>query len=89
MNGAFITLILALSVIFIVICISAFTKKQLSYFYTEVDNNADSIEVTIREILRKMPASEIVVITYGKDAEAVEILQRLKNEFPQIHIIRK
>lgn len=89
MNGAFITLILALSVIFIIICISAFTKKQLSYFYTEVENNADSIEVTLREIIWKTPNSEIVVITYGKDAEAEEILKRLKNEFPQIHIIRR
>lgn len=57
--------------------------------YTKVENNADSIEVTVREILWKTPHSEIAVITYGEDPEAEEILERLKEEFPQIHIIRK
>lgn len=88
MSGTFFALILVLLVIFVIICVNAITKKQISYIYTNAENDADSIEAIVREILWRKSSSEIVIAVYGEDDEADEILKRLRKDFPQIHIIR-
>ena len=88
MSGAYISIVLILSVIFIILLLGGLAKKQSSYIYTHSCGNADSIEAEIREMLRKNPDSEIVVVTYGDVSETEEILEKLKNDFPQLHIIK-
>ena len=89
MSGAYISIVLILSVIFIILLLGGLAKKQSSYIYTHSCGNADSIEAEIREMLRKNPDSEIVVVIYGKSIEAVEILKMLEKDFPRLHIIKK
>ena len=89
MSGAYISIVLILSVIFIILLLGGLAKKQSSYVYTHSCGDADSIEAEIREMLWKNPCSEIVAVAYGNDNETEEILEKLKNDFPQLHIIKK
>ena len=88
MSGAFYSLIVVLSVIFVIILVSAIIKNQVSCIYTKADIEQDSIEYTVRDIISKNPASRIVIITYGENDEEEKILRLLEGDFPQIHIIR-
>ncbi len=89
MSSACISLILVLSVVFIILLISSLLKKQNSYIYTKVNYESDDIEIALREILWKNPDSEIVVVTYGRASVADKIIEMLKKDFPRIHIIKK
>lgn len=89
MSGAYISIILILSVVFIIIMISSLLKSQSSCIYASISEEADNIEGEIREMLWKNPDSEIVVVIYGKSIEAVEILKMLEKDFPRLHIIKK
>lgn len=88
MSGAFYSLMLVLAVVFVIILLSAIIKNQVSYIYTKADMEKDSIEWTVRDIISKNPTSRIVIITYGENCEEEKILEILRKDFPQIHIIR-
>lgn len=86
MNPASCALILILLVVFIIVLLSALTKKNIEKIITKTDDNPDFIEMQIRDILKKHPESEIYICNKSKNAESYEIIEKLSRDFPQIHI---
>ena len=88
MSGAFISFMLVIFVITLVLSVSKILKKQGAFIFTKTPSDPDKIEWAIRELIWKNPDAEIAVVALGKNPESNIILDRLANDFPQIHIIK-
>ena len=88
MTGAFISLLLIVFVITLILSVNSLMKKQCSYIFTKPPADADKIEGIIRSLIKKNSGAEITVVTLGECAEADSILERLSDDFPQLHIIK-
>ena len=88
MNGLLISVIAVLLVIFLIISLECILRRRFSYIYTAVENAEDCIEAQLRILLRENPKSEVIVINKTQNAETDEILKKLSQDFPEIHIIK-
>ncbi|MDD6735989.1 MAG: hypothetical protein PUE13_06750 [Clostridiales bacterium] len=87
MNSLFISLILVLTVIFIIISADALLSRKYSCIMTFAGKGDDDIECELRELMRKNPKSEIIVVDKTQSAETHTVLEKLEQDFPEIHII--
>lgn len=75
-----------LTVLFFSVLIYA--AKHESYSFKSVKaGNDGNIEARLRLMMRKNPNSEIVVINNSAILETAEILEKMQNDFPKIHIV--
>lgn len=77
-----------LIVVFILICLECFLRKRVLYFYESIDRDEEYIELKIRDIINKNPASEIIILCTPKHPDTITILDKLSIDFPQLHIIK-
>lgn len=80
-------IIFVLVIIFVLICLECILRKKISYVVTKAIEDEHSIEIKIRDIITKNPSSEIIVICCLTNQETLLILNKLKDEFSQLHII--
>ena len=86
MTSAGYAIILVLSVIFITVLLSVLIKRNTDKIITKIDDSPDFVEVQLRRILKENPKSEIYILNKSKNAESLEIIEKLSRDFPQIHI---
>lgn len=86
LSGITYAIIFVLSVIFIIILADGFMKKVTKRFITQISNEDMPIEAQIRRLLRAYPESEIYIYNITKDEESLEIVKRLSQDFPRLHI---
>ena len=88
MNALVISVIAVLLVIFLIISLECVMRRNFSYIYTTVEKAENCIEAQLRILLKKNPRSEIIVINKTQNPENEEILKKLAQDFPEIHIIK-
>lgn len=86
MSPAGYAVILVLLVIFMTILLSAVVKKSTEKIITKTVDDSDFVEKQLRDILKKHPDSEIYIMNITKNAESIEITEKLCRDYPQIHI---
>jgi len=77
--------VLSLLTIFFVVVFSALIKKQAHSLYEKIDDT-ETVEMAIRDLIRKNPDSEIHLFCNGRNSECMKIVHKLAQDFPQIHI---
>ena len=77
--------VFSLLTIFLVILLSVILKKHTNSLYEKIDDT-QAIEITIRDLIRKHPTSEIHIFCTGRNSECMQIAHKLAQDFPQIHI---
>jgi len=77
--------VLSLLTIFFVIIFSVLIKKQTHSLYEKIDDT-ETVEMAIRDLIRKNPDSEIHLFCNGRNSECMKIVHKLAQDFPQIHI---
>ena len=77
-------IIFSLSIIFIIILANALIQKNMDDIVTKVDEG--SVEMQLRDLLKKYPKSEIYVCDTSQSEESRQILEKLSKDYPQIHI---
>ena len=78
--------IFVLLVIFFIILADGLMKKATKRFITRIGNENTPIEAQIRKLLKEYPESEIYIYNITKDEESLEIVKRLSQDFPRLHI---
>ena len=86
MSSLFIAVIFLLFVIFLVILLSALSKKSIQKLTTSVTQDCECAEAQLRMILKKYPKSEIYISNIATDDECYEIIKKLSEDYPQIHV---
>ncbi len=87
MSPLSVAIITVLSVIFIVVALKAVLMKKVSYIVTSVSELSGIAELRLRALMRKNPHSEIYVASNVTDSETEIILNKMSEDYPQIHII--
>lgn len=87
MESAYISLLIIFFVIVLILSVGSIIKRQTSFIYTKVSNPYNA-ECSVRKLIRENPHAEIVIIVCEELPEADEILERLQDDFQQIHIIK-
>lgn len=77
-----------LIIIFVLLLLECLLRKRVSYIVTNLDVDEEAIEVKIRDIIYMHPNSEIIVFCTPKNPEYVSILNKLQDEFSQLHIVK-
>ena len=85
--GIYYSLFVAVSlVIFFLILIQALKRESYSFKTVKVINDKN-IEPRLRLLMLKNPRSEIVVLNHSTISETGEILEKMRYDFPRIHIV--
>ncbi len=74
------------AIIFFLILIWAVKRESYSFKSIRIVNDRN-IEPRLRLLMLKNPRSEIVVINKSEFSETGEILDKMRYDFPQIHIV--
>ena len=85
---ATVAIIFILLIVFFLICLECLLRKRVSYIISYLDDEIENIESKIHEIIFLNPNSEIVVICTPKCNETLTILDKLSNDYTQLHIIK-
>lgn len=86
MNTLIIAIVALLAVIFLIILLNGLADRAVNSIITDAGTNPEAVECHIREILKKNPDSEIIILDKSHSSEISEILLRMKQDFPEIHI---
>ena len=81
-------IICILLIVFALICLECILRKRISYIVSALNEDENDFETKIRKIILENPKSEIVVLCTAKSPEITTILDKLKEEFSQLHIIK-
>ena len=81
-------IVCVLIIIFFLICIECILRKRVSYFIANLNEEDETIESRIREIIFLNPKSEIILLCTPRNPEAITILSKLQEEYSQLHIIK-
>ena len=81
-------IIFVLFVFFVLICVECILRKQISYIVKNINEDEDVIELQIRETIFKNPTSEIIILCTPKNPDTITVLDKLQEDFPQLHIIK-
>ena len=84
MSSLIIAVIAVLCVIFLIILLTCAADKGVTYITASDLNNPETVECCIREILKKNPKSEIIVIDKSHSNEITGILARMQRDYPEI-----
>lgn len=87
MSNLCIAVVFVLCVIFVIIALDALLKRRYSSIMTFAGEHDDDIEIRLRTLMRKNPDSEIIVVDKSRSPYTHTVLEKLENDFPQIHII--
>ena len=79
-------IVFVLMVIFLLIIANGLIKKATLRFVTKISDKNIPIEAEIRKLLRAYPESEIYIYNIKKDEESLEIIKKLSQDFPRLHI---
>lgn len=86
MSAFIIAFVAVLCVIFLIILLSCAADKGVTYIAASDLNNPETVECRIRDIMRKNPNAEIIVFDKSRSAEVAEILAKIQQDNPEIHI---
>ncbi len=89
MSALAISVTVVLAVVFLIITLECLLRHSVSYIFTQAADEEDSIEARLRILLRENPNSEIYVFDSSKTAETQIILEKLSEDFPGIHIVKR
>ena len=87
MSNLCIAVLFVLLVIFIIIALDAVFGKKYESILTYAECGDDDIECRLRAIMRKNPNSEIIVVDKSQSAETRIILEKLADDYPEIHVL--
>lgn len=87
MSAFIIALIAVLTVIFLIILLDCLAVRGISYITASCGNDPESVECRLRKILKKNPKSEIIVLDNSHSSEISDILSKMQQDFPEIHIV--
>ena len=81
-------IICILLIVFALICLECILRKRISYIISAINEDEKNFEAKIRKIILENPKSVIVLLCTAKNTETTTILNKLKEEFSQLHIIK-
>lgn len=87
MSNLCIAVVFVLCVIFVIIALDALLARKYSSIMTFAEEYDDDIEIRLRTLMRKNPNSEIIVVDKSHSQYTHSVLEKLENDFPEIHII--
>lgn len=86
MDGFIIAITAVLAVIFLIILLNGIADRAVNSITTDAGSNPEAVEFRIRELLKKNPDSEIIILDKSHSPEISEILLRMQRDFPEIHV---
>lgn len=86
MDGFIIAITAVLAVIFLIILLNGIADRAVNSITTDAGSNPEAVECRIRELLKKNPDSEIIILDKSHSPEISEILLRMQRDFPEIHV---
>jgi len=81
-------IIIILIIVFFLTCLECILRKRVSYIVSTINDDSEIIESRIRELIFLNPKSEIVVLCTPWNPETLTILEKLSDEYSQLHIIK-
>jgi len=77
-----------LLIVFLLICLECVLRKRVSYVVSSLNKEEETFEAQIRDIISKNPSSEILIFCTARKPETIIVLEKLKEEFSQLHILQ-